>query len=51
MENEQQTLAKDVEGMIAADKLRALQAIEKLAFEQGSRINFVPTFYAFGKKG
>ncbi len=47
---EQNTLAKDIEGMITPGRLKSLLEIEILALEQGTRVNYVPTFYAFGMK-
>ena len=48
---EHNMLAKDIEGPIPTDTLKSLLEKERLAIKSGTRINFVPTFYAFGQKG
>lgn len=46
---EQAQMSKDIQHMIAKEKLRSLQEIENQAIQSGARINYVPTFYAFGQ--
>ncbi len=48
---EQKIMAEDLRDLISAERLESLQAIENQAIQHGSRVNFVPTFYAYGQKG
>jgi ubiquinone/menaquinone biosynthesis C-methylase UbiE len=46
---EWQVLAEDLTGKVSTQKLNALKALDKSAWQSGERILFVPTFYASGK--
>lgn len=50
VEGEQKMLFEDLKQKIPKERLMALMEKEKMAIQQGSRINFVPTFYAYGQK-
>jgi ubiquinone/menaquinone biosynthesis C-methylase UbiE len=43
-------LETDLEGVVAAEELARLHALDDTAWERGERILYVPTFYAWGNK-
>jgi hypothetical protein len=47
-ESEWQILESDLENILSKDKLKTYKEIDKAAWEDGSRVLFVPTFYAIG---
>ncbi len=49
-ELEWNTLIKDVQGYISKEELDALRIIELQSLNNGTRILFVPTFYAYAQK-
>jgi ubiquinone/menaquinone biosynthesis C-methylase UbiE len=49
LEDEWRTLASDLEGMIALQRLELLRQINETAWREGRRVLFVPTFYAAGR--
>lgn len=49
IEAEWAILEDDLGGMIPTDELRRLKEVNTKAWEQGSRVLFVPTFYGMGK--
>lgn len=48
-ETEWQVLAEDLGGQINTDDLEKLRQVDETAWQDGSRILFVPTFYAWGQ--
>lgn len=49
-QNEWTVLRADLQGMLSAAELDRLQEIDRQAWQEGSRVLFVPTFYAWGRK-
>jgi ubiquinone/menaquinone biosynthesis C-methylase UbiE len=49
IESEWQILKEDLAGILSADEIKKLQDHELSAWKQGSRLIYVPTFYAWGK--
>lgn len=49
-ENEWTVLRADLQGMVTSAELDRLQEIDRQAWQAGSRVLFVPTFYAWGRK-
>jgi SAM-dependent methyltransferase len=47
---EWQVIQSDMQGFIPEQQLNALQVIDALAWQNGERILYVPTFYAWGRK-
>ena len=50
VEAEQKMLVQDLNHIIPEERIKALLEKERIAIQEGSRINFVPTFYAYGQK-
>ncbi len=42
-------LEEDLDGMISTEDLRRLKKVNAKAWDEGSRVLFVPTFYGMGK--
>lgn len=49
-QSEWHTLEADLEGRITAEQFARLKTIDQAAWQDGSRVLFVPTFYAMGRK-
>lgn len=48
LELEWQTLASDLKGQVSAAQINKMRALEALAWAEGERVLYVPTFYAWG---
>lgn len=49
--SEWQVIFSDLENLISKNELIKIQSADKSSWENGSRVLWVPTFYALGKKG
>jgi len=49
IESEWQVLEEDLAGSLSPAELNALKKLEQTAWENGSRLIYVPTFYSWGK--
>lgn len=49
-ESEWETLAADLEGQVAPERMAELRRVDAAAWAGGERVLFVPTFYAVGRK-
>ena len=49
LESEWETLAQDLSDLLPADELERFKRIDHQAWEMGTRVLFVPTFYAAGR--
>jgi len=49
LESEWETLAQDLSGLLPADEIERFRQIDHEAWEMGTRVLFVPTFYAAGR--
>jgi len=49
LNSEWQTLSADLEGILSRSEIEALRSHELKAYQAGSRLVYVPTFYAWGK--
>jgi ubiquinone/menaquinone biosynthesis C-methylase UbiE len=49
LESEWETLAQDLSYLLPADEIERFRRIDRKAWEMGTRVLFVPTFYAAGR--
>ncbi len=49
LDSEWETLAQDLSGLLPADEIERFRRIDHEAWEMGTRVLFVPTFYAAGR--
>jgi hypothetical protein len=49
MASEWDTLLNDLQGMLSPEELEAFRRQDQMAWSEGSRVLFVPTFYAMGR--
>lgn len=49
LESEWETLAQDLSDLLPADEIERFRRIDHEAWEMGTRVLFVPTFYAIGR--
>lgn len=50
LRSEVDTLGADLQGLTSADEMERWRTANEQAWREGSRVLFVPTFYAFGRK-
>ena len=49
LESERETLARDLSRLLPADEIEHFKRIDRKAWKMGTRVLFVPTFYAIGR--